>query len=529
MNNFDFIIIGAGSAGCLLANRLSANPQHQVLLLEAGGKDSNQNIHIPAAFNKLFRSSADWNYDTVPQPHMGNRPMYQPRGKVLGGSSSINAMIYIRGHRADYDGWAALGNKGWSYEEVLPYFKKFEQNFRIQNEFHGNAGELKVSDPRSLHVLTKTLSQAAQQAGYPLNDDFNGAEQDGFGFYQLNQQNGARCSAAKAFLEPAKNRPNLHIITDALVRKILIEHDIATGVEYELGGKVVQALAAQEVLLTAGAFNSPHLLMLSGIGEEKELRSFGIAIKKHLPGVGKNLQDHLLGGVLYNCKQDITLDNAERLPKIFGNLWQYLMYKKGPFTSNVAEGGGFVRTLPDMDAPDMQYHFAPSYYVQHGFKNPKTGNGFGMGATLITPHSRGDVKLASADPNDKPLVDPNYFSDERDIQTMLRGSNIAKHILQQKAFDPYRGSIFIPDREDMPENEMIAFLREYSETLYHPVGTCKMGNDAASVVDDQLRVHGIERLRVADASVMPVITRGNTNAPTMMIAEKAAEWVFRGG
>ncbi|MFN7118331.1 MAG: GMC family oxidoreductase [Saprospiraceae bacterium] len=526
MNEFDFIIVGAGSAGCLLANRLSANPKNKVLLLEAGGKDKHPNISIPAAFNKLFQSKYDWNYHTVPQPHMGNRPMYQPRGKVLGGSSSINAMIYIRGHRSDYDGWEALGNRGWNYDAVLPYFKKFEQNLRIQDAYHGNDGELKISDPCEPHILTKTLFQAAQQAGYQLNDDFNGAVQDGFGFYQLTQCDGKRCSAANAFLETARHRPNLAVVTNALVQKILIENSTAKGVSYEHGGKLVTASAGNAVILTAGAFNSPHLLMLSGLGDESTLRSFGIEVKKHLPGVGKNLQDHLLGGVLYHCKQNITLDAAERLPNVFGNLWKYLVYKKGPFTSNVAEGGGFVRTLPDLAAPDMQFHFAPAYYVQHGFKNPKTGNGFGIGATLITPYSQGEVRLASANPHDLPLIDPNYFSDERDIQTMLRGSQIAATILQQPAFDAYRGNIFIPDREDIPENEMIEYLREYSETLYHPVGTCKMGNDAMAVVDEQLQVHGIERLRVADASIMPMIVRGNTNAPAMMIAEKAASFLL---
>ncbi len=520
---FDYIIVGAGSAGCLLANRLSADANHKVLLLEAGGKDRHPNIHIPAAFNKLFRSAADWSYDTVPQPHMGNRPMYQPRGRVLGGCSSINAMIYIRGHRADFDGWAALGNRGWSYEEVLPYFRKFERNLHIEDAYHGKDGEFTISDPRSPHLLTRTLLQAAQQAGHPLNEDFNGATQTGFGFYQLSQRAGRRESAATALLHPVRSRSNLAVVTHAQVQRILLENNTATGVTYQLGDQTVTAKANREVLLCAGAFNSPQLLLLSGIGDEAQLRQLGIEVNKHLPGVGQNLQDHLLGGVLYHCRQNITLDSAERFPQVLGNLWSYFVGKRGPFTSNVAEGGGFVHTQEGLAAPDMQFHFAPAYYVQHGFKNPKTGNGFGIGATLICPQSRGEVRLASANPADAPLIDPKYFSDERDVQTMIRGCKIARDILTQPAFDLYRGEIFIPEREDISDDEMADYLREYSETLYHPVGTCKMGSDEQAVVDDQLRVRGVERLRVADASVMPVIVRGNTNAATMMIAERAAD------
>lgn len=523
---FDYIIIGAGSAGCLLANRLSENPQHKVLLLEAGGKDNNPNIQVPAAFNKLFRSAFDWNYDSVPQVHMGNRPMFQPRGKTLGGCSSMNAMIYIRGHRADFDGWAALGNKGWSYKEVLPYFKKHERNLDIQDEFHGNDGEFTVSNPRDPHQLTQTLQEAAQQAGHPLNNDFNGAEQDGFGVYQLSQRNGSRESTATAFLEPARKRPNLAVITNALVRKILIEDGRAAGVEYMLGNEINQVTVGKEVILSAGAFNSPQLLLLSGIGDEVALRKLGISVQKHLPGVGKNLQDHLLGGVLYHCKKNFTLDSAERFPNIVGNLWKYLLYKKGPFTSNVAEGGGFVRTQVGLEAPDMQYHFAPAYYVRHGFENPKTGNGFGIGATLICPYSRGEVMLGSASPQDKPLIDPNYFSDERDIQTMIRGTRIAQQILTQPAFDPYRGDIFIPEKENASDDELADFLRQYAETLYHPVGTCKMGSDENAVVNDRLQVHRVQGLRVVDASVIPLIVRGNTAAATMMIAEKAADMIL---
>ncbi|NBC09465.1 MAG: choline dehydrogenase [Bacteroidetes bacterium] len=519
---YDYIIVGAGSAGCLLANRLSADPNCNVLLLEAGGEDRNPNIPIPAAFSKLFRQAEDWNYDSVPQPQMNNRELYQPRGKVLGGSSSINAMIYIRGHRADYDGWAELGNEGWRYEEVLPLFRRFEQNLEFQDDYHGTDGELAVSPSRSRHALSKALLQAANQAGYPLNPDFNGERQEGFGFYQLTQSNGRRCSAADAFLKPVLHRPNLELLTEATVHRITLQGRQAVGVAYERGGSVTKASAAREVILCAGSFNSPQLLMLSGIGAGQQLRQHGIQVAHHLPGVGKNLQDHLLAGAVYHSSHKDTLDSLERFPYSVKHLLRFLLRKRGLLTSNVAECGGFLRTLHGLQAPDLQWHFAPGYFLRHGFDNPKRGNGMGLGTTLICPYSRGEVRLASADPRDKVQIDPQYLSDERDLETLLRGFRITERILAQAAFQPYRQKRFMPSPEVKEEEALRDYLCEWAQTLYHPVGTCKMGRDAQAVVDPQLRVHGIKGLRVADASIMPIIVRGNTNAPAMMIAERLA-------
>ncbi len=522
---YDYIIVGAGSAGCLLANRLSADPRCRVLLLEAGGADRDANIQIPAAFSKLFRSPLDWGYDTVPQPGMNNRCLYQPRGKVLGGSSSINAMIYIRGHRADYDGWAALGNTGWDYASVLPYFRKHERNLEFKDEYHGTAGELTVSPSRHRHPISRDLLKAAQQAGYPLNPDFNGTGQEGFGFYQLTQENGHRCSAAAAFLHPIRQRGNLEVKTEAPVHRILLEDGRAVGVEYEQGGSVRRARLYRELILCAGSFNSPHLLMLSGIGDAKVLRQHGIKPRHHLPGVGKNLQDHLLAGAVYRTRRRDTLDSLERFPYSLKYLAQFIMGKRGMLTSNIAECGGFLRSRPDLEAPDLQWHFSPGFFLRHGFENPKTGNGLGLGTTLIYPFSRGEVRLASNDPGEKVVVDPRYLSDPRDLETLLCGYRITERIMAQAAFAPYIEDRYMPLPEVQEEAALKDYLREWSQSLYHPVGTCKMGKDEKAVVDQQLRVHGLGALRVADASVMPVIIRGNTNAPVLMIAERLAEWL----
>lgn len=522
---FDYIIVGAGSAGCLLANRLSANPKIRVLLLEAGGEDKNTAIHTPLAFSKLFRSEYDWSDDSVPQPHMNNRQLFQPRGKVLGGSSSINAMIYIRGHRADYDQWAALGNTGWSYEEVLPYFRQFEQNLEFADAYHGTDGELAVSRGRHHHSLSKLLLQAAVEAGYPLNPDFNGAEQEGFGFYQVTQKNGQRCSASRAFLEPVRHRSNLEVHTHALAHTILWEGKKAAGLRYEQHGQLLEARANREVLLCAGSFNSPQLLMLSGVGNGNALQRLGIDMVHHLPGVGQNLQDHLLAGCVYHTPLKNTLDSAERFPWAVKYLLQYLLRKKGLLTSNVAECGGFLRSLPHLEAPDLQWHFSPGYFLRHGFENPKTGNGLGLGLTLICPYSRGNVQLKTPDPKDRPVIDPGYLSDERDIQTFIRGYRITEGIMAQPALAPYLKSRFMPPPEVETEQAVINYLREWAQSLYHPVGTCKMGQDDSAVVDENLSVRGVQNLRVVDASIMPIIVRGNTNAPAMMIAEKAADLI----
>jgi len=523
----DYVIVGAGSAGCLLANRLSANPKNTVLLIEAGSKDENIKIKIPAAFHKLFYSKYDWAFETVPQKEMHDRRMFQPRGKGLGGSSSINAMIYIRGHRADYDGWAELGNQGWSYEEVLPYFKKFERNTIFDDKHHGTKGELVVDNLRYPNPLSHQLLLAAQQAGYTINPDFNGPKQRGFGFYQVTQTEGKRCSAADAFLKSVLHRKNLHVLTHALVEKITVDEQSATGVVVRRNGEQIRVTANREVVLCAGAFGSPHLLLLSGIGEAAALRQKGINVVQNLPGVGKNLQDHLICGQVYSCHQPITLDRAEQFPQVLRHYWQYLLSKKGPFVSNIAECGGFMNMREAAQPPDLQFHFAPCYFIRHGFLNPKQGYGFSLGATFIQPQSTGELRLKSAHSQDSLLIDPRYFSAEQDREDAILGYQLTQKILAQAAFANYRKKLYLPERELETPDEILDMMRSYSETLYHPVGTCKMGDDAMSVVNSQLQVHGLQRLRVVDASIMPRIVRGNTNAPTMMIAEKGAELILK--
>ncbi len=520
---YDYIIIGAGSAGCVLANRLSEDPTVKVLLLEAGGPDKQKEIHIPLAFSKLFKSSCDWAYYTDPEPQLANRSLYWPRGKVLGGSSSINAMIYIRGNRADYDHWRDLGNTAWGYNDVLPYFKKSENQQRGASEHHGVNGPLCVSDHRTVNPLSEAFIQAGEEAGFERNNDFNGAVQEGFGLYQVTQSNGQRHSAAAAFLHPAMSRSNLTVLTQAHVFGIYFEGRRAAIVSFQDKSGSRQERAKREIILCGGAIGSPQLLMLSGVGPAQHLRDFNIPVVCDLPGVGQNLQDHPCTGVVFECTKPVSLASAESL----SNLVRYLCFKKGPFTSNVAEAGAFIRTKPDCQYPDLQFHFGAGYFVEHGFQKYH-GHAFAFGPTLLHPYSRGEIRLRSANPLDAPSIRANYFSDSRDMDVMLEGVKLSRTLAATNAFENYRGKELHPGPQAKDDQTLRAHISKFTETLYHPAGTCKMGSDANAVVDSELRVHGVEGLRVVDASIMPTVIGGNTNAPTTMIAEKAAEIIKNG-
>jgi choline dehydrogenase len=520
---YDYIIIGAGSAGCVLANRLSVDPRVRVLLIEAGGPDKRSEIHIPAAWSKTLKTEVDWNYHTEPQPALNNRPLYWPRGKTLGGSSSINAMIYIRGSEWDYDNWARLGNEGWSYEEVLPYFKKSENNERGADEYHGVGGLLNVKDQPAPNILSETFVQAAQSVGIPYRADFNGASQEGVGLLQTTTKNGKRQSAAAAFLKPVLHRPNLKVLTHALTTRILFEGKRAVGVEYLEEGLPRRARASREVILSGGAVNSPQVLMLSGIGPADHLRKMEIEVLSDLPGVGQNLQDHLISGIGIHTPHAISLANATR-PKA---ILQYLLTGKGMLESNGAEGSGFIRINPDAPSPDIQFHFLPAFAYNH-LLTPLEGHGFTLGVTVLRPESRGYVALRSSDPTEHPVIQPNYLSDEadKDITLFVEALKRAREILYSKPFNPYRGVEFLPGYDVQSDEDLREYVRQQIQTLYHPVGTCKMGGDPLSVVNDRLQVHTVENLRVVDGSIMPVIASGNTNAPIIMIAEKAADMIL---
>lgn len=522
---YDYIIIGAGSAGCVLAHRLTEDPDCRVLLLEAGPRDWHPFIHMPAGLAKLVNQKGiNWNYDTAPEPQLDGRRLWWPRGKVLGGSSSINAMCYVRGVPADYDEWAAGGAVGWVWNSVLPYFKRSEGNTRGADTLHGGDGPLSVADPRCVNPLSHAFIEAGVQAGYARNDDFNGPSQPGFGLYQLTQKDGARCSSATAYLDPALDRPNLHIRTGTLVRRILMAGNRATGVAFAHHGQERQAYADAEVLLCGGAINSPHLLMLSGIGPADHLREHGIDARVDLAGVGGNLQDHLDICTLQRCTQRITYDRASELASAFN---YFLRGHRGPGTSNIAEAGAFVRSqlAPDERA-DIQLHFVPAMLDDHG-RHRLPGDGYTVHACFLRPHSRGRIRLQDANPRSHARIEANYLSDENgfDLRMMLECARLSRRLFAQPAFDPYRGAPLHPSRNDLSDEELIAFIRAKAETVYHPIGTCRIGEDAWAVVDTALRVRGVESLRVVDASVMPRLIGGNTNAPTIMIAERCADLI----
>ena len=533
---FDTIIIGAGSAGCVLANRLSADPARKVLLLEAGPRDWHPFIHMPAGLAKLVgKKGVNWDYDTAPEAQLDGRALWWPRGKVLGGSSSINAMCYIRGVARDYDDWAAHGADGWGWDAVLPYFRRSEGNTRVlrdardEREFdalHGRDGPLSVSDLRFTNPLSQAFIEAGVQAGLGHNPDFNGPAQAGVGFYQVTQRDGARCSAAVAYLDPAKSRPNLTVHTGALASRITFERGRATGVVYSMHGKAFHQ-PAREVIACGGAINSPQLLMLSGIGRGDELRRLGIDVVADLPGVGANLQDHLDICTLRHCPPGFSYDRINEPRMAFD---YYLRGHRGAGSSNLAEAGGFFRSAlaPD-ERCDVQFHFVPAMLDDHGRHRLK-GDGFTLHACFLRPRSRGRISLASNRASDKPRIEANYLGDAEgfDLRMMLECAKISRELFAQPAFDAYRGTPIFPARDDLSDAELVEFIRAKAETVYHPVGTCRMGRDDEAVVDPELKVRGVEGLRVVDAAVMPTLIGGNTNAPTIMIAERAAELIAAG-
>jgi len=536
IREYDYIVVGAGSAGCVVANRLSANAENRVLLLEAGGRDNNYLFRLPMLMGKLMHSGIyNWKYYTEPEPRLAGRRVYWPRGKVLGGSSTINGMVYVRGNPADYDGWEAMGLPGWSYDDVLPLFKRSERHEDRDDDYHGRSGEMTVRRSRADNPMYDAFIEAGQQAGYPYTDDFNGECQEGFGRYDFTIRRGKRCSAATAFLKPATRRGNLELASRALAHRVTFSGTRADGVEYEVGGKLRRARANGEVILCAGVVNSPQLLMLSGIGDSEELGRHGIETMHHLPGVGKNVQDHVDCCLVYEFTRPVSLYNDLRVDKVALSVMRAALFGTGFIATFPYEAGSFMKSSPGLELPDIQTHFMPATEATanlhwspflFGRRDVAACHGLTIRIGPLNPASRGRIALRSNRAADAPLIYANYLEDRRDVETTVAALQLVRDVVARKAFDGVRGRELAPGPQYRTDAQLADWLVDAAMTTLHPVGSCRMGTDDQAVVDARLRVHGVQGLRVADASIMPLITHGNTNAPAIMIGEKCASSIL---